>query len=223
MSKYQCQKKGCAWVVTDKEKQFNDPPICPRCGDRKFKHWTGRKKSDFKKMLGAIFDSIIGNAEVESESLPLFQFLLERINCFKDPEDFNLKVASVFETVVEQVFKKLHNTKSEFATFVFVEAGFIEDHVRNLTKQIEGWVCSADRSRHIARSSLKWALSGDIPSFKGGEKEYWIPRKGAGEQWMKFIKSLHKLKYGNPLDYLSSYQELIVLKNDLITDTSSSN
>ena len=55
---------------------------------------------------------------------------------------------------------------------------------------------------------LKYAISGEIPTFNPEEEHYWLPNFGDNKMWIDFCEGLYRLHYGHVKEYFAAYQSL---------------
>ncbi len=163
-----------------------------------------------EKILGEIFSNIISEGDKKAQNEPLFDFFMERSEWFGDPREMHIMISSQFFRIISQVVKYCLNTDDWLIQTIYKDWGFIESNVTHLCERLYGPTCCADRGRFIAKSAIRWRISGELPEFKPEISEnFHHPKTGTGEQWMAFVKGLGKLRYGNPEQYLKAYMALI--------------
>jgi hypothetical protein len=100
--------------------------------------------------------------------------------------------------------------------FIFSNYNFIEHHFVYWIKEVEGWQCSADKSRTIVKRLLAFYKEGTKIEFDySGEYTFHLPKIifTTHDSIIEFYKGLKDLKYGNPTNYLAALKSLIDKKN----------
>lgn len=125
-----------------------------------------------------------------------------------DPEHFSLfvmhKINGVLEELITSACPNISRENLHKIVFLYQHYDFIEHHLIWLVESREGGCCWADKTRWLLRAYQKYLQDGEAPNMMIGEKCYWKPEFGTGEQWIGYIDGIHRLYYGKPNEYLES-------------------
>lgn len=165
--------------------------------------------------IKAIASSFTSESEKESNERveEALKFLNESGYKIKGPEDFDCfigyKVENCMKAIARTIYDFSNAKERHKADFIFTNYNFLEHNIRELCALREGSSCCADKSRHIIRMYLKYAISGEIPEFKPEEEHYWKPNFGDNKMWIDFCEGLYRLYYGHAQEYFAAYQSLV--------------
>ena len=154
------------------------------------------------------FAEKIGNENVE-----LYKRIIDGIEIkeFKNPEDFYYAVLYTWENFISGF---LHDKlgDNEDVVFIHKKYGYIERHFCSLIENIEGSVCSADKSKMIIKRLVKFYALGEKIEFDyNAEYTYHLSTKifKTHERIIAFYEALRELYYGKPLKYITILTEII--------------
>lgn len=164
-----------------------------------------------EEKITKVLDSMMG--AIEQEKIDLYKELIKKRGNIKieDYEDFFFSLVYPHKQFLEGLIKT-EISKNDDVCFILINSRYVESHFVQWIQQKEGGACSADKSRTIMRSLLKW--------FKVGQKIVWnyeqeytyhLPRKvfTTHEDIILFYEGIKSLHYGNPQKYLESLKSLI--------------
>ena len=164
------------------------------------------KKEELKKAMTTIFDSIISDVKAESQSNPLFDFILSNKEWIGDPEEMDIMINHKFKNIIEECVSQTYNSEDHIIGMIYTNWGLFDNNVTELTTRLEGSGCCADRGRTIVKSYIGYKITGNLPVW---DDNYGSPKKGTPLQWMNFIEGIANLYYGRPDKYLMAFKELI--------------
>lgn len=166
----------------------------------------------FTFILNALIKSDIDDVE-ENYGKKIKELVKSKYQLLKDVEYFdvyvNYQLDKIFRIFVKELYPDAENNKIQKLFFLYRNYDYIENNIRNLIKNKDGWPCSADKSRWLMQSYKKYILENVVPDMTIEEKCYWKPTFGTGQQWMDFCDGLFSLYCGHPVKYLKSFYSLI--------------
>lgn len=169
-------------------------------------------KTNLQNEMKSIFDAMLKNIDDNAKSDPLFEFIASKKEWLGDPEEMDCMIASPFENIISTVVKTALKTDDDEICAIYTDWDFFDCHVTKLCTKLYGGMCSADKGRYIVKSFIQYRLTGSLPLFDPKPENYHHPETGTPEQWMRFVKGLFFLKYGNPEKYLSALNDLMEVR-----------
>lgn len=173
------------------------------------------KNEEIKNVLNALFQGIVADnqKEVKEQCGDSIQQLLsaygERI---KDMKNFDLYINNDVENVLESVVQALNPNvpKDNWykVLFIYTNFGFIERNIREYITKREGFSCCADKSNWLIRAYKEYLVTGTLPDMTIGEKCFWKPHFGTGQQWVDLCDGLIHFHYGKPEQYFQAVLQL---------------
>lgn len=157
-------------------------------------------KEDFSKLLDALTGSI------GEDNVTLFKELYKDrlLPDLKNPEDFYITAIYPHEMLIDGILSnKL--TNNDDIKFIYEKYNFISNHFEKIIVKKEGRSCSADKSRTILNSLVKFFKNSEKINFDYTQKyTFHLPRKIFTDHKLivDFYHSLKHLYYGNPEYYL---------------------
>lgn len=142
-------------------------------------------------------------------------------NAEKAPEEVKEKYRKIFNSnnVIENYFfevifpyqeineglLRLNGIKNEKTIWLLINSDFVENQYKGIIKKIEGWSCSADKSRTIMKALYEY-LENEKPICFDYEAEYTfhLPKKVFNTEKLivDFFEAIMSLHYGDPNKYL---------------------
>ncbi|WP_223559602.1 hypothetical protein [Chryseobacterium lathyri] len=162
--------------------------------------------SEIKDVLDALTVSI------KKEQIELYKQIIQtnKITSFDGPEEFFFAVIYPFEKFVSGMIN-CSVSKNPDIEFIYENYNFVERMFLRLVKEKEGFSCSADKSRTIIRSLIKFFETNTEISFNyDGEYTYHLPKKifSNHKEIINFYEAIKKLYCGNPDKYVEFISEL---------------
>lgn len=172
-------------------------------------------EKEIKDVVERIFQAI--HDEEERENVGIIQEAAETLKQSKydmrNPEMFNLFVGSKERAAMQALIKELHDPsecKDKYKpTFIFEMYSYLEQNIEKLCELKEKGGCSGDKSRYILSLYLDYAITGKVKNSPVKKGQFWKPKFGSVEDWMSLCDGLYRLHFGNPKDYLKSYEKLL--------------
>ena len=164
---------------------------------------------DIEEGIKNVLTSLISGFDKENnkKNAELIEILKET-GLIYNPVRFDLYVNYGLSKVLHGVFKKEKN-KYEISN-LFTNYKFYKYHIEKIIIRKEGHACNVDKSRWLLDNYLTYLIEGKELSMEINEKCYWKPRFGTSDDWIRFIKSLDKLYFGDNTDYLIMYSKLMI-------------
>lgn len=172
-------------------------------------------KDKLGEAIKAISNSFASRSEQEANKriTEALKFINESDFKIKGPEDFDLFIGHKVEQCMNSIVKTLHDVptmqNSHMADFIFVHYSFLEHNIRELCSLREGSCCCADKSRHIIKMFLRYAIDGTIPEFDPDLEKYWTPNFGDNQMWIDLCNGLYRLHFGYTEEYFKAYKALV--------------
>lgn len=167
-------------------------------------------EKEIEKAIVSIFEGLMASREQEVQEKfgdAIRTFVNSKYD-FKNMDCFNLFINHGIEGVLESLVGQLNpgvKTKSRFNLFsVYRNYQYLDNNLRALIDKREGTGCVADKTRWLLNVYRDYLVTGDLPDMTVGDKCYWKPYFGTGQQWMDLCDGLMALYYGETAPYLSA-------------------
>lgn len=179
----------------------------------------------FKQELKGVLDCLVSNINEQAKDSKLFKFLVSKPSVLESPSEFFFSTIYENHLAVSEAIKAVKklpkDTESEYVS-IFLDHAFYDGHVENLCAQIEGWVCSGDKSSTIIKRYMRYLQTGEKGNWDPQDpKCFWLPKFGTQDQWYEFVHSLYLFKYGHPEKYFKAYAVLLESSKEAKKPTSS--
>lgn len=152
--------------------------------------------------------------DITSENKALYQKIIEgsEIQSFNnnDYEEFHLSIIYPFNNFIDGFIRSEISDNHDVA-FLMANSEFVEHHFEEWVRRKEGAPCSADKSRTIIRSLIKFYSKGKKIAFNyEAEYTYHLPKTvfKTHDQIVEFYEGLKSLFYGKPEKYLKALMGL---------------
>lgn len=160
----------------------------------------GINKDEFSKILDTLSNSI------DEDNISFFKELYSDrlLPDLGNPEDFHITAIYPHEMFIDGLLShKLSNNND--VKFIYQNHNFIDNHFKKIIVKKEGRRCSADKSRTILNSLVRFYKDGDEIDFDYEQKyTFHLPKKEFTDHnsIVEFYEALKHLYYGNPEYYL---------------------
>jgi hypothetical protein len=121
-----------------------------------------------------------------------------------DINKFNKNVITSIENILILHFKNYDICKENNAyklAQLYMNYNYFKQHLVVVNIHISGKLYCADKATWIIKEYIKFLKTNkpfDIPEIR----EYYMPKTGNGELWIRYINSLFQLYHGNSIQYL---------------------
>jgi len=164
------------------------------------------KSNKIKEVLEALGDSI------QKKNIELYKKLAdEAVNHDIDtPEDFYMSLIYPHENFLKGLIQT-EISKNHEVIFLLIHSNYVENHFVKFIKDIEGFACSADKSRTIMNRLLKWFKDGSRIEFDyNAEYTYHLPKSvfTTHDEIIEFYEGVKRLYYGNSKEYLVAIKNI---------------
>lgn len=102
--------------------------------------------------------------------------------------------------------------------FLYEHYGFFKKHIEKIILEYEGFSCSADKSRWIIKTYLKYLQTNRVPKVE--EKKYWHPKMLDVGLWMNWLDTFIFIYYGDEIQYVGFKKEIKDIYKALLEEES---
>lgn len=164
-------------------------------------------KENIQSFLNTMMDKI------SEENFNLYKNIIEtaKLNKFDGPDEFNLFILYPWRNFIDEYLNANVSSNRE-VIFIYKNYNLIESHISHLIEKFEGRACSADKSRTIINSIIKFFEKGKEIEFNyNQEYTFHLPKRilNTHEEIIEMYKGIKDLLYGDPDKYLIAFSKII--------------
>lgn len=97
--------------------------------------------------------------------------------------------------------------------YVYSEYEFIKIHLLSIIDKYEGYGCSVDKTRWLIDTYVKHLKGEKVDELT--ERNYWNPKKGKVNDWLKWIDAIVRMYTGDSDNYFEQKRNLVDLYKEI--------
>lgn len=176
---------------------------------------------EFTTSIDAIFGGILQGRydELDNKAAAIPEDIIVKLRNHFETFDIEMMNFDVFRHVEDfQEAAIIQVTAEHRAQFIILNYNYVENNFNHLFNKIEGLACCADKSRTVTRKILHSLVTGnEIVWNYEQEYTYHLPKIifTTHEEIMEYFEGLYSLYYGNPTQYLTAMQKILIKGNEV--------